>query len=211
MNVRYSLSRLVLFTAALISFIPFSKGAETPTAEIRATVDKVLTLLKESSLTEAERRKQLRDVIYPRFDFQQMAASSLGFYWRQLNSAQRQEFADAFVALLEDTYIERIESYQGETVNYVGETLEGSYAEVKTILTSSRRGTQVSINYRMLLRDDDWKVYDVVIENISLINNYRAQFDRVIAQSSFEDLLRKMREKQMELKKSPRVNDNFTE
>jgi len=197
---KYSLSNFVLFVAALFSFIPSFAGTDTPGEEIRATVDKVLIILKDPSLTKEDRRRQLREAVYPRFHFQEMTARSLGLHWKGLSPKEREEFEKVFVDLLQDAYAGRIESYHGEAVKYAGETVDGSYAEVKTIVPAANKKPELSVGYKLLRTDGDWKIYDVVIENISLINNYRAQFDRIISRSSFEELLRRMREKQPKLK-----------
>lgn len=166
---------------------------------IRGTVDKVLAILQDPSLSSdaqsSARRDQLRQAIFPTFDFAEMAKRSLGSHWRRRSGAEQKEFVDLFTDLLQKSYVGSLESYQGDKVVYGREILDKNYAEVNTSIVTAQ-GQEYSINYRLHLGSGEWKVYDVVIENISLVNNYRSQFNRVISKSSFEDLVRRLKEKQ---------------
>ena len=128
------------------------------------------------------------------FDFEEMAKRSLGFHWRQLNPQQQKEFVALFTDLLEKTYADRIDLYDGQKVAYVGEAVDKDYAEVNTKIIS-KKGETYSANYKLRRVDGKWRIYDVVAENISLVNNYRSQFHRVIVNSSFEELMKKLKEK----------------
>lgn len=194
-----SIPTLLSLLAVLIWAAPSSAGV--PTDQIRSTVDMVLTVLKDPRLQSAartqERRDKLRNILYARFDFTEMAKRSLGSHWRRRTPQEQEEFVRLFRALLERAYIDRIESYTDETIEYPRELLDGNYAEVESrILT--RKGEEYTILYRTHLVKGEWKVYDVVIENVSLVNNYRSQFNRVINNSSYEELIRRMKEKQEE-------------
>jgi phospholipid transport system substrate-binding protein len=123
-----------------------------------------------------------------------MAKRSMGAEWRRLTPSQQQQFVDLFTDLLRDAYVADIESYKGEKVIYTRETEEEEFAVVQTILRSPE-GTEYSLEYRLHLLGKEWKVYDVVIENVSIVNNYRSQFARVINRSSFDGLIRALREK----------------
>jgi phospholipid transport system substrate-binding protein len=142
-----------------------------------------------------ERNQQLRQLITARFNFPAMAQSSLGSHWQKRSDQERGEFVPLFTDLLERTYADQLAAYNGEKIVYGRETQEQDYAEVQTKIVSNKNG-EFSINYKLRSFDGEWKVYDVVIENISLVNNYRSQFNRVLANASFDELLRKMREKQ---------------
>jgi len=174
--------------------------AGVPMDQLRGTVDRVLTILQDPRLRSAdkrdERRQQLAKVISARFDFDEMARRSLGAEWRRLTLGQRKEFVELFAELLRDTYVANIESYKGEKVIYTRETQEEQYAVVQTILRSPE-GTEYSLDYRLHRVDKEWKVYDVVIENVSIVNNYRSQFARVINKSSYEGLIRALKEKKL--------------
>lgn len=172
--------------------------AGVPTEQVRGTIDQVLILLQNPALKSAdrrqERRDQLRKVISARFDFAEMARRSLGSEWRRLTPQQQENFVELFTELLRDAYIADIESYKGENVIYKRETEEESFAVVQTLVRSPE-GTEYSFDYRLHLVGKEWKVYDVVIENVSIVNNFRSQFARVINRSSYEGLVRTLREK----------------
>jgi len=165
-----------------------------PQQQIKQAVSEGLEILKQPGLTDEQRIDRLRTVVYPLFDFSEMAKRSLGSHWRRRTPAQQEEFTKLFTNLLEQTYAKNIASYDGQQVAYTGERTEGKYAQVDTKIVD-KRGREFEVNYRMLKHDDRWLVYDVVIENISLVNNYRSQFNRVITRNSYEDLVSKMRGK----------------
>lgn len=177
---------------------PGRLDAGVPTDQVRSTTDEVLEILKNPKLAtqaaKAERRSRLRKVIYLRFDFADMARRSLGPTWRRISPAEQQEFVRLFTELLAESYVNNIESYNGEKILYGRETQEQEYAEVDTKLVT-KRGEEIPVDYRLHKVDGDWRVYDVVIENISLVNNYRAQFTRLLEKSSFAELLDRIREK----------------
>src|SRR6266478_7965564 len=134
------------------------------------------------------------EVLYQRFDFTEMAKRALGSEWRRRTPEEQKEFVRLFTNLLEQAYLDKIESYNGEKVQFLKERVDGNYAEVNTKIINNK-GQEFSIMYRLHNVNGDWKVYDLVIEDISLINNYRAQFSRVLAKSSYQDLVNKMKEK----------------
>ena len=123
-----------------------------------------------------------------------MAMRSLGSYWQERSAVEKKEFVSLFTELLETAYVGTIESYRGEKVHYLNEREEGKLATVNTRIVLGDRKS-VSVNYRMRDVDGDWKVYDVIVDDISLVNNYRSQFSRVLARSSFAELLATMKDK----------------
>ena len=183
----------------LCILLPSLSRAGGPTDQVRATVDKVLTIVRNPNLKPADQKQDLQtrlaEVIYPRFDFTEMAKRSLGPHWARRTAEEQREFVKIFAALLGRTYTDRIESYTGQTILYTREITDKEYAEVDTKIVTDKR-EQLSINYKLHSVDNEWKVYDLVIEDISVVSNYRSQFDRVIARSSFEELVRSMKEKQ---------------
>jgi phospholipid transport system substrate-binding protein len=200
---------LVLFGVLLAMVIMAQSGlafAGVPTDQVRATVDRVMAILQDPNLKSAdklqERRELLNKTISARFDFAEMAKRSMGGEWRRLTPAQQKQFVDLFAELLRDNYIADIESYKGEKVAYKREILDDDqqYAIVQTVLKSPK-GDEYSINYKVYLMDREWKVYDVVIEDVSVVNNYRAQFARLINQSSIDGLFRALQEKKLAKKK----------
>jgi phospholipid transport system substrate-binding protein len=187
---------LYLFFSILL---PAPSRAGGPTDQVRGTVDKVLTIVRSSHPTskaqmEAQ-RAQLVEVIYPRFDFTEMAKRSLGRHWAGRTPEEQREFVTIFAAMLGRSYADNIESYTSQNVLYTRESEDQNYAQVDTKIVTENR-PPLSINYKLQSVDKVWKVYDLVIEDISVVNNYRSQFDRVIARSSFEELVRVMKEKQ---------------
>lgn len=191
--------KISVMAIALAAFVyATAANAGVPTDQVRITVDQVITILQDASLKEEskqkERRDQLRQIIFARFDFAEMARRSLGPEWRRRSPAEQQEFVNIFTDLLQENYIGTIESYNGDKVVYNRELQDQDNAEVQTTLTT-RGEESYSINYRLRLVGKDWKVYDLVIENISVVNNYRSQFSRVISRSSYEELVRTMKEK----------------
>jgi phospholipid transport system substrate-binding protein len=187
---------LYLFFSILL---PAPSRAGGPTEQVRGTVDKVLTIVRSSHPTSKAQletqRAQLVEVIYPRFDFTEMAKRSLGRHWAGRTPEEQREFVTIFAAMLGRSYADNIESYTSRNVLYTRESENQSYAEVDTKIVTENR-PPLSINYKLQSVNKEWKVYDLVIEDISVVNNYRSQFDRVITRSSFEELVRTMKEKQ---------------
>ena len=140
----------------------------------------------------------MRKVANDIFDFGEIARRSLARHWQPLTDKQRDEFVMLFADLLERSYISKIELYGGEKILYTGERVEGDQASVATRIIT-KNGTDVPIDYRMLKRGDRWLVYDVNIEGVSLVSNYRTQFNKIIQTASYNDLVQKMRTKQDQL------------
>jgi len=177
-------------------------GAEAraglPTDQIKATVDKALVVLRDPRLKppakQTERREQLKQVLFSRFNFAEMAKRSLGPTWNRRTPQEQEEFVRLFTEVLERAYAEIIETYLNEKIVYLNEKIDAGYADVNSKVVTTK-GEEYSINYRAQLVGNEWKVYDVVAENISLVNNYRSQFNRVITKSSYEELVRRLRDK----------------
>jgi phospholipid transport system substrate-binding protein len=192
-------NRSILGAAAvsiLLSVLPSAAAAGSPTGEIRGAIDKVIQILNRQDLrakakTEA-RRELLRAEIRPVFDFEEMAKRSLGIHWRGRTPEEKERFVKLFTELLENSYLGKIESYKGEQIRYFKESLDPPYAVVNTLIVTSRE-QEIPVDYRMLREGDRWRIYDVVIEGISLVNNYRSQFGAILQKSSFEELVRKLR------------------
>ena len=173
----------------------------TPTDQVRGTVNEITTILKNPALkTDAkkkDRRDLLRKAIYARFDFTEMARRSLGAEWRNRSTKEQEEFTQLFTDLLERAYLEQIESYTNERFVYGKETIDNDFAEVQSKIVTAK-GEEYAHNYRLRQAGKEWKIYDVVVENISLVNNYRSQFNRIISNQSYDELLRRLRDKQIQ-------------
>jgi phospholipid transport system substrate-binding protein len=172
--------------------------AGPPTDTVRQAIEKTLDMLKNPAYKGEERRQKVKAIVDPYFDYQEMAKRSLGPAWGKLSSAQRQEFVHLFAQLLEASYSDKIEKYaQRVRIDYTGEILSGDNAEVRTVVV--RTNDRIPLNYRLMNEDGTWKVYDVVIEGVSLVSNYRSQFSRIIHESSYAELVRRLRTKVSEL------------
>jgi phospholipid transport system substrate-binding protein len=181
---------------AFLLFYPFNALADSPTIRIKSTVDQVIQILIDPQLQgegkKRERRKRLREAIFVRFDFQEMAQRSLGAHWQRRTPEEQTEFVRVFSDLLEQTYVNRIESYNDEKFIYMNERIDGPYAEVGSKMRTSK-GEEFTINYKLHRLGEDWKVYDLVIENVSLMNNYRSQFNRILTSSTYDELVSKIK------------------
>jgi len=192
-----------IFCLLITCLLFFSSGsyAGEPTNLMKQTIDKVLDILKNKELKKPQktnaRRAAIRNVVGERFDFEEMAKRSLALHWKKRTAEERQEFVPLFSDLIERAYIKKIESYTDEKVVYSGEKTENMYAVVDTkILT--KRNVEIPIQYRLLKESNRWKVYDVIVEGVSLINNYRNQFNKIIREKSYEELVKRLKKKQEE-------------
>ena len=175
--------------------------AGAPLEQLRGQIDRVLKIMEDPEMKKVaqsqQRRVAVRRVADDIFDFQETAKRSLARHWQPRSPAEQAEFVRLFADLLERSYISKIELYGGEKIAYLGDALDGDQALVRTrIVTKS--GTEVPVDYRMLKRAERWLVYDVIIEGVSLVANYRTQFNKIIQTSSYAELVRKMKVKQDE-------------
>jgi phospholipid transport system substrate-binding protein len=175
--------------------------AGIPTDQVKGAIDRVIRTLDNPALKgdgkTLERRTAVRKVANDIFDFGEIARRSLGRHWQGRSDKEREEFILLFADLLERSYISKIELYGGERIQYLNERIEGDTATVSTKIVT-KNGTEVPIDYRMLRRGDRWLVYDISIEGVSLVSNYRTQFNKIIQTSSYSELVKKMRAKQDE-------------
>ncbi len=176
-----------------------SPGAEAPMVAVRETVGQVLRILDDPALKDpakhTQRRRMLEEIAAERFDYAEMAKRVLGGYWKPLTETQRKEFVEVYKSFLSDKYAGRIEDYTGrkQEASYLTERIEGSYAEVRTELRSDK--TTLPMDYRLVLKDGRWSAYDIIIDGVSLVSNYRSQFQKIIRDSSYEELVNKLRER----------------
>jgi phospholipid transport system substrate-binding protein len=192
------LTRTAGFLLWILALLSVEARAGLPTDQIKSTVDKALTVLRDPTLKPPakvkDRRDQLRQILFARFDFTEMARRALGANWRRRTPQEQEEFVHLFTDVLERAYADIIESYTDEKILYINERIDGSFADVNSKIVTSK-GAEYSINYKAHLVSNEWKVYDVVAENVSLVNNYRSQFNRVISHSSYEDLVNRLKSK----------------
>ncbi len=189
---------LALLTMAVLSLpaAPVAWASATPTEQLKTQIDRVLQTLQDPALAgeerAAERRAAIRAIAAEVFDVAEMSKRTLGRHWSARTDAEREEVARLFGELLERSYLGKLETYSGEHVAYAGEAVDGDHAVVRTRV-STRNGTEVPIDYRMLRRGERWMVYDVVIEGVSLVANYRSQFDRIIRSASYAEFVKRLR------------------
>jgi phospholipid transport system substrate-binding protein len=168
--------------------------AGSPTEQLRRYTDRVVAILEDRSLTPASRQAAVQSVAREVFAVEETARRALGRHWQGRTPAERAEFVELFADLLERTYIGRLDEYGGERVRYVSERVDGSYASVQARIVT-RRGVEVPVESRLLQQDGRWLIYDVLIEGVSLVGNYRSQFDRIVRSGSYGELVRRLREK----------------
>jgi phospholipid transport system substrate-binding protein len=183
--VRISLTVVLILSTATCAW------AGPPTEQVRAYTDQVVKVLQSPALTLPERRAAIGHIASEAFDVSETAQRALGVHWQQRTPAEREEFVKLFANLLEQTYISQIDQYGGERVAYVGEQIDGDRAIVRARIVT-KNGTEVPVESRLLLKDNRWLIYDILIANMSLISSYRAQFDRVIRTASYEDLVKRL-------------------
>lgn len=191
---------MFLLSAVWLSAVGLATAGE-PTDVVRQITDQVLKILEDPQFQapnrQAERQERLHKIAEQVFDWQEMARRALAVHWRERTPQEQQEFVRLFRDLVEGTYINRLESsiQEKREIQYVGEQVDGSRATVKTNVVT-RRNQQVPIEYRLQKADGRWLIYDVLVEGISLVNNYRSQFNRIITSSSYNDLVQKMKNRQ---------------
>jgi phospholipid transport system substrate-binding protein len=186
----------------LIFFLVFGMAlpglAGEPTDQIKQTTDKILSIITNPALKPpsktGEREKLIRQAADERFDWEEMARRSLATHWAKRTAEERKEFVRLFADLLERTYRKKVEDYSGEKVLYEGETKDGDYVKVK-VKIATKKNKDIPVEYRLKKEANDWLIYDVSIEGVSLVNNYRTQFNNIIVQSSYENLVKRLRDK----------------
>ena len=183
-----------VFLSFLLS-IPFGVRAGEPMAQLSASINDFVSIMANTSVAELRATglpEKARQLVFARFDFSEMTKRSLGPPWKSLDQAEQREFIAAFTQRLLVAYGKTVRATGNEKIQFVREVRDGQQASVETQVVSGN-GDQTPIDYRLHNIDGQWMVYDVVIDKVSLVNNYRSQFERVIAKSSVQDLLRRMK------------------
>lgn len=190
-----------IFLVLTVSIFLTSVALANPTEQVKKTVDEVVRIVadKELKKNETKRRQVLKKAISVIFDYSEMAKRSLGKHWTVRTPAEKKQFAELFATLLENSYAGKIESYNNEKIVYVKEIVDEDHAEIKSkVITAAR--DEFTLDYRLFKHDGKWMVYDVVIEGVSLVSNYRSQFNKIITNSSYDKLVKKLQSKNEELK-----------
>lgn len=199
---RYNMKRAIKFFAVLLVLgmiiqPSLATGSEV-TDQVRAIIDEVIEVLRDPALKgsdkKEERRDKIREKVQRLFTFEYMAKRSLGKHWRKRTDEEKKEFVKVFGRLIENSYIGKLEAYTDERVLYEKEIMKKKAAEVRTKVVT-KKGTEIPINYRLIQREGRWMVYDVVIEGVSMVMNYRTQFNEALRSAPFEELVARLREK----------------
>ena len=190
----------VFFLLGGVTVQPAVAGGATEA--MKSTIDEVLKIIQDKELKQPgkaeERRQRLEQVVGDRFDYQEMSRRALGAPWNTLSDKDKQEFVALFKTLLTNSYSDKVETYSGEGVQYLNERTEKDYAEVRTKVLSGK--TEIPLDYRLLNKGVDWRVYDVVVDGVSLVSNYRGQFSKILRSSNYADLVDQLRKKSDKIK-----------
>jgi phospholipid transport system substrate-binding protein len=174
----------------------------TPTDDVKKAVDEVVRIVadKDMKKNDTKRRQALKKIIGNIFDYSEMAKRSLGKHWKDRSAPEKKQFAELFATLLENSYAGKIESYNNEKIIYIKEVaVDDEHVEVKSKVVTAARD-EFTLDYRLFKQNGKWMVYDVVIEGVSLINNYYSQFNKIITNGSYDKLVKKLQSKNEELK-----------
>jgi phospholipid transport system substrate-binding protein len=193
------LNRIII--VLLATFFITTRACAAPMDDVRKTVDEVVRIVADKQMkhNDIKRRQALKKSISVIFDYGEMAKRSLGKHWNTRTPAEKKQFTDLFATLLENSYAGKIESYNNEKIVYIKENIDGDRAEVRSKVVTSKRD-EFTLDYRLINQQGKWMVYDVVIEGVSLVSNYRSQFSRIISANGYGELVKKLQTKSEELK-----------
>ncbi|MBW9264318.1 MAG: ABC transporter substrate-binding protein [Candidatus Thiodiazotropha sp. (ex. Lucinisca nassula)] len=198
-------------TLLLIFLLTFSLSASanvTPSERIKDTVNQVLTVLKDQSLGRQDRRDQVKEIVRKRFDYESMSQVILAANWRKASKPQREQFITLFRELLEQTYFSAIDSYSDQSVRMGRERLKGKLANVQTFIVAANK--ELAVSYKMRFRNDDWYAYDVAVDGVSLVSNYRTSFRNLVRSKGMEGLLAELAQKVASLKAKNKNSEQGT-
>lgn len=190
---------LFILMVAVFGWAKPVMAVPSPTAQLRVTLDKIVEVLRNKELSQDAILDKVEVLVRSKFDFEAMSQRTLGVNWKNATPNQRARFIALFSQLLEDTYRLRIRNYtyQDERVEYIGENVNGTRGQVDTLVISNK---EIPVSYRVRLKGNEWLVYDVIVEEVSLISNYRSSYNEIIRQEGFDGLLKRLEEKVKELK-----------
>ena len=196
------------FFVSIIAVSTLSQAGE-PTESIRKTADRIIAIVSDPELQTSgkdvdekkshkdklkKRNRLVREAVDERFDWEEMSRRTLARHWRDRTDDEKKEFIDLFGKLLERTYLDQVEGYSGEKVIYLDEAVDGDYAVVRVKIITKKE-TEIPVKYRLKKKGNDWFVYDVSIEGVSLVNNYRTQFNTIIVRYKYKGLIKRLRAK----------------
>lgn len=188
--------RKAAFIAVVLAISSASFAGE-PTEQIKQTTDRILSIVVDPAMSrpemEEERRSRIREAVSARFNWEEMSQRALARHWSKRTDGEKKEFIRLFGRLLERTYLEKVEGYSGEKVLYGDEVTDEKYPglAIVNVTIVTHKDTQIPVSYKVQKSEKGWLVYDIVIEGVSLVNNYRKQF----AQMEYPEIIQKLREK----------------
>ena len=189
---------MVPFFFLMTLIIAGSSMAGEPTEDVRETTDKLIAIVSDPAMKTsdmaAERARRIREAVDERFDWREMSKRALARHWKKRSDREKEEFIDLFGKLLERTYLDKVEGYSGEKVLYVGERVDGKYGIV-VVKIVTKKDTEILVKYKLKNKGGEWLAYDISIQGVSLVNNYRKQFNSIMTRSSYEDLVKKLKKK----------------
>ncbi len=192
-----------LYSFILLSFIflfcPAQALSNTPTELIKISINEVLSILNDKEMHKPEnsslRDERIKNIIYERFDFNELTKRSLGVHWRRRSEPEKEEFTRLFSKYLEKSYKDKLYKNHDAQVDYLNEKIkDNKYATVSTQIVTKQE-VKIPVQYKLIKKNEDWKVYDVVIEGVSMVSNYRTQFNKIIRKSSFKELMKRLEDK----------------
>jgi len=185
----------ILAIGLSLAFAPVASSAESSAIDaVRTSVDGILDILKKDNMDKAAKRSAMEVIIDERFDFRAMSQRTLATNWKKASDAEKQEFTDLFSQLIQSSYVGKLEAYTNETVEYVTEKVKGRKALVETMIKTA--SADIPLNYKMYSKDGNWLVYDVIIEGVSLISNYRSSYQTIVKKEGFDGLMAKPDDRQ---------------
>ncbi len=194
---RFQTAVLIFFAGLL--FLPANNCFASPVQDqLQGTITKVIEILRNPAFkgdaSIKQRRETLRKAIYERFSFERMSQLSLGKHWKDRSEAEKKEFIELFGRLLEETYISKIEGYTNEKVEYLKEVITDKKAQINTRIVTEK--IEIPIDYRLYQeKDGSWMIYDLVIEGVSLVGNYRSKFDEILQKDNYQKLIEELKKK----------------
>lgn len=187
---------LVLFFTLYI--FPYPAIAQSgPQDQLKITIDEIISNLKNKNLSESEMREKITETVKKRFNFNAMSVGTLTTNWKKAADEQKEKFVELYTKLLVYTYLGKVKNYNDEKVNYKKENIRENKASVDTSIIS--KGTEIPIQYKMVNKDGVWTVYDILVESVSLIRNYRTTYAEIIKKKGIDGLLLEMEKKIEEL------------
>jgi phospholipid transport system substrate-binding protein len=189
-------TRILMF-AAMMALANLAAAETTPTTSIQTAVNAILDILRDKALDKEAKHVAMRVIINERFDFRAMSQRTLATNWKKASKEEQQRFVELFAVLIQNSYIGKVETYTNETVEYPAEKIKGKRAVVDTLIVTSSK--EIPVNYKVYLKNGEWRVYDVIIEGVSLISSYRSTYQEIVKKDGFPGLFVRMEEKLKEI------------